>query len=139
MFFFFVFPTFHFRFPDFSLPFSRLFTFESEAEEGRKETMMDATVKDLFDLGFSQHEVCTVLSMRFGYNISTRQLRRVLARLHLYRRKNFTDINEVIEFVKRQLARSGQLHGQGSNFTTATTANAVTSSAFAVMPFKFGF
>ena len=28
---------------------------------------------------------------------------------------------------------------QGSNFTTATTANAVTSSAFAVMPFKFGF
>ena len=27
---------------------------------------------------------------------------------------------------------------QGSNFTTATTANAV-SSAFAVMPFKFGF
>ena len=27
---------------------------------------------------------------------------------------------------------------QGSNFTTATTANAVTSSAFAVMPFKFG-
>ena len=28
---------------------------------------------------------------------------------------------------------------QESNFTTATTANAVTSSAFAVMPFKFGF
>ena len=28
---------------------------------------------------------------------------------------------------------------QGSTFTTATTANAVTSSAFAVMPFKFGF
>ena len=30
------------------------------------------------------------------------------------------------------------VHPQGSNFTTATTANAVTSSAFAVMPFKFG-
>ena len=27
---------------------------------------------------------------------------------------------------------------QGSNFTTATTANGLTSSAFAVMPFEFG-
>ena len=34
---------------------------------------------------------------------------------------------------------SDEVHIQGSNFTTATTANAVTSSAFAVMPFKFGF
>ena len=37
-----------------------------------------------------------------------------------------------------QKAKEG-IDYQGSNFTTATTANAVTSSAFAVMPSKFGF
>lgn len=72
---------------------------------------MESTVKDLFKLGLGQEEICAVLLTRFHYNLSVRHLRRILARLQLYRRKDFTNLNEVVEFLQRQIERSGQLHG----------------------------
>ena len=65
----------------------------------------------LFHLGLSQVEICAFLAQRFDYTVSERHLRRILARLRLYRRKVFSDLDEVVDFVSRQLAASGQLHG----------------------------
>ena len=51
--------------------------------------------------------------LAFGYNkiISKATLKRILKRLHLSRKSNYSDIVDVALFVIKELENSGQLHG----------------------------
>ncbi|OWF47226.1 hypothetical protein KP79_PYT10643 [Mizuhopecten yessoensis] len=61
-------------------------------------------------LGLRQKEIVTLLQSH-GFTLSERQLRRVLYRHNMFRRKNVTDIVAVATFLVQQLDYSGQLQG----------------------------
>ncbi|CAH0550629.1 unnamed protein product [Brassicogethes aeneus] len=71
---------------------------------------LDNCITDLFHLGLKKDEILLFL-IKHGYYLSRSSLKRHLKRLHLYRRKNFTSINDVISFLESQLLGSGRLHG----------------------------
>ncbi|KAJ8914135.1 hypothetical protein NQ315_016213 [Exocentrus adspersus] len=54
-------------------------------------------ITDLFHLGLKQDEILLFLT-KHRYYLSKSSLKRYLKRLNLYRRKNFTSINDVISF-----------------------------------------
>lgn len=60
--------------------------------------------------GFSQLEILAFLTTH-DILISERTLQRILNSLGLFRRKNFSDVDEVIDFIYQQLQRSGRQHG----------------------------
>jgi hypothetical protein len=71
----------------------------------------DTTIRVLFGLGLTQKEILDTLRYRFGIALCSRQLRRILARLGLYRRKDYSDFDDLVRFLEGQVASSGQLHG----------------------------
>ena len=76
---------------------------------------MDIYERDQFimafhGLGMSQKDILSSLA-HFGCIISERHLRRVLKGLHLYRRRGYSDLGDVVLFLHRQLQDSGKLHG----------------------------
>lgn len=70
----------------------------------------DQIVQIYFHLGLKQKEIVQALAVYHGIDISQRHLRRVLSSFNL-RRREYTDINEAIEFIQVQLQSSGLLHG----------------------------
>lgn len=44
-------------------------------------------------------------------NISIRTLKRILSKHELYRRRRYSKIEDVVEFIQREIEKSGQLHG----------------------------
>ena len=71
----------------------------------------DDYIHQCFVKGWRYVEIQAALSMQMGVNISLRHLKHILASLGLYRRKNRSDINEVINFITEQVNTVGQLHG----------------------------
>ena len=67
-------------------------------------------VNDLFKLGLSQQEMLVALAHN-GYIISQRHLRRILVSQSLRRRKNYSDIGDVIRLIQKEMSHSGRLHG----------------------------
>ena len=64
-----------------------------------------------FHLGLSQREIMLVLSQRHGIVVSLRHLHRILKANSLFRYKNYSEIEEVIRFLRLQLQGSGNQHG----------------------------
>ena len=64
-----------------------------------------------FQLGLSHAEIMSFLAFRYNTIISKATLKRILKRLHLSRKSNYTDIVDVALFVLKELEDSGQLHG----------------------------
>ena len=67
---------------------------------------IDIYVSLYFSLGMSYPEILQFLA-RHGFIISLRTLRRKLASLHLFRRKNFTDIMDVAIFIFENVSQPG--------------------------------
>lgn len=65
----------------------------------------------LFNLGLTQAEITLCLAVRHNVHISVRHLRRLLARLQLYRRHGLTGPDVVVTYIAEQLRGSGRLHG----------------------------
>lgn len=61
-------------------------------------------------LGMSQEDILRALA-HHGFVISKRHLRRILKNQNLYRRKEYSDIEEVALFIEHELSSSGRLHG----------------------------
>ncbi|KAE8577806.1 hypothetical protein XENTR_v10023069 [Xenopus tropicalis] len=64
-----------------------------------------------FRLGLSNNEILTILAHGHGVIISYRTLKRLCRKLGLYRRKNYTDIADVIDFIQSEMEGSGQMQG----------------------------
>jgi hypothetical protein len=64
-----------------------------------------------FDLGLQQKDIVFCLARNHGIIISERHLRRLLKDLNLYRRKNYTSIEDTVLFINQQIQESGKLHG----------------------------
>nr|XP_022287723.1 uncharacterized protein LOC111100295 [Crassostrea virginica] len=62
-------------------------------------------------MGFNHSEILMSLALNHRIIISMRSLRRHMANMRLYRRKNYSDIFEVAVFIMEQVEKSGQLHG----------------------------
>ena len=70
---------------------------------------MDDLVRLYHSLGLTQSHILIALS-NHGIIVSDRHLRRILKKLNLSRRKNYSDIGEVAVFIMNSVA-SGQQHG----------------------------
>ncbi|KAL3865542.1 hypothetical protein ACJMK2_042918 [Sinanodonta woodiana] len=70
-----------------------------------------ALIKVYFDLGLKHKEIVCILEERHGYNISIRQLIRILHVHSFYRYKNPTDVMTVAEFIMHEQRFSGTMHG----------------------------
>jgi len=66
-------------------------------------------IQGLFSLGLTHKDIKNCLA-QFGYVISERHLSRLLNNAGLYRRR-YSDIEDVVLFIHRQLQSSGKLHG----------------------------
>ena len=71
----------------------------------------NAVIKLCFDMGVLYRDIIAILAIECGVVISLRQLKRVLKELGLFRRKNYSDVGDVVEFISNQLHGSGCLHG----------------------------
>lgn len=67
-------------------------------------------IRLLFEMGLKQREMVALLN-NMELNISERQLRRILARNRLWRRKEYSESGVVTDFIRMQLQTSGKLHG----------------------------
>lgn len=72
---------------------------------------MDHRVTYLFNLGLTQAEIALCLAITDDIHISVRHLRRLLARLQLYRRRNLTEPDALVNYIADQLRGPGRLHG----------------------------
>ncbi|CAG9823930.1 unnamed protein product [Phaedon cochleariae] len=63
------------------------------------------------EVGFNLSEIKAFLMLRHDILISERQLKRYLKQLNLYRRKNYTDLRIISDFIDQQILGSGSLHG----------------------------
>lgn len=68
-------------------------------------------IKFYFNLGLSQKEILSFLKSREGHRLSERTLKRILKKNSMYRRRNYTDLNNIIPFIDEQVRKSSQLHG----------------------------
>ena len=68
-------------------------------------------IQDYFNLGLTAPEITSFLVCVHGIQISVRHLKRLLKRLGCTRRRNRSDIREVVNAVERELRGSGGLLG----------------------------
>ncbi|KAJ8913061.1 hypothetical protein NQ315_006562 [Exocentrus adspersus] len=64
-----------------------------------------------FACGLQQKEIIAMMDIVHNYKLHPRTLKRILRELMLYRRKRFSPITHVVNFISDQLDKSGQLHG----------------------------
>ena len=64
-----------------------------------------------FQLGLGQKHIVTSVAINHNIIISERHLRSILKSLNLYRRKNDSDIENVVVFINDTLKESGKMHG----------------------------
>ncbi|KAJ8910338.1 hypothetical protein NQ315_004537 [Exocentrus adspersus] len=63
-----------------------------------------------FACGLQQKEIIAMMDIVHNYKLHPRTLKRILRELMLYRRKRFSPITHVVNFISDQLDKSGQLH-----------------------------
>ena len=66
-------------------------------------------VHDMFENGLKYREIRHVLSDRYGVDVSRRHLKRIQGTLGL-KRRNYSDIDSVIRFIRNEIRQSGQHH-----------------------------
>ncbi|CAG9812660.1 unnamed protein product [Phaedon cochleariae] len=80
----------------------------STPESTNQSTIELATL--YFPMGFQQKEIIQFLKVLHGKVLSPRTLKRMLSHARLFRRKNYTKIEDV-NFIEGESSKSGQLHG----------------------------
>lgn len=68
-------------------------------------------IRFYFDLGMTYVDILTILAVKHDVLLSLRSLKRILRNNGIFRRKNFDDTADVIQFIKTQIRGSGSLHG----------------------------
>lgn len=68
-------------------------------------------IKGYFRMGLSYPEIVTMLFEVHGVSVSVRHLKRILKRNNLARRKNYTRLEPVVDFIESELGKSGRNHG----------------------------
>ena len=71
----------------------------------------DALVESYFDLGINYREILAFLILRHGIRLSMRQLKRILRKRGLTRRKEQSPVNEIVDLIENELQGSGSLIG----------------------------
>ncbi|KAF7670321.1 hypothetical protein LDENG_00271790, partial [Lucifuga dentata] len=72
---------------------------------------LDDLVKLYFRLSFSNKEILQIIAYQHEKVINVQILKRICRRLGLFRKKNQTDMLEVLDFVQREITTTGQLQG----------------------------
>ena len=76
-----------------------------------QENERDAIISIYFQMGLIYSDIVRALSTYHQLVMSERHLKRILRSIGLFRRKQYSDIGDVINFVEQQLTQSGKLHG----------------------------
>lgn len=71
----------------------------------------DAVIATYFHLGFSHVEILSFLTLSHGIRLSLRQLKRILRKQGLCRRRNYSNPHEIVSAVERELRGSGSSIG----------------------------
>ncbi|XP_054641995.1 uncharacterized protein LOC129187166 [Dunckerocampus dactyliophorus] len=71
----------------------------------------DRFIEFYFELGLKYKDIKTVLSSKHRFEVSQRHLKRICSERGLSRRKAYSDVAVLVDFIKYQLQYSGQLHG----------------------------
>lgn len=71
----------------------------------------NSTIKKNFELGYSYYEVKILLKKQSKVILSMRQLKRILFFMDLYQRKNYLDINVVLDVIFQELSEGNCLLG----------------------------
>ncbi|XP_053699784.1 uncharacterized protein LOC128757644 [Synchiropus splendidus] len=72
---------------------------------------LDDFIKLCFRLSLSNKEILAVVAHHAQTVMSIRTLKRICRRLGLYRRKNQSDLGEVLAFIQQEIMTSGQMQG----------------------------
>ena len=72
---------------------------------------LDELIKLYFRLSFSNKEILAILAHSNHIVLSIRTLKRICKRLGLFRRKNQTDLDQVLAFVQNEILTNGQMQG----------------------------
>ena len=64
-----------------------------------------------FELGLKNSDIKSILASRHAFHISERPLKRILRDRGHSRRKAYSDLSVLVDFISHQLQYSGQLHG----------------------------
>ena len=71
----------------------------------------DNLIRLYHNMGMSYKDIVSALCSEHGIFLSLRHLKRILKANGLFRRKGYSAIGEVVDFIHSQLKQSGQLHG----------------------------
>lgn len=71
----------------------------------------NAAIMVYFEMGLQYKDIVRALAIEHGVVVSLRHLKRLLRELGLFRRNNYSDVAEVVEFINEQIQTSGKLHG----------------------------
>ncbi|KAF7659750.1 hypothetical protein LDENG_00293600 [Lucifuga dentata] len=96
---------------------------------------LDDLVKLYFRLSFSNKEILAILAHQHDKVISVQTLKRICRRLGLFRRKNQTDLFEVLAFIQREITTTGQLQGYRWLHLCAVQLGFVVSQDLRIMSF----
>lgn len=71
----------------------------------------DELIVYYFSLGLTQIEISAFLCKEHGIDISNATLKRKLKSNGLYRRKHFSGVDDVSNYIRGEICKSGKLHG----------------------------
>ena len=83
--------------------------------------LRDNLIQFFFSIGMTHADIASSLAV-CGFIISTRHLRRILKKLNLYRRRDYSDVNSVIDYIRNEINSSGSLHGYRWMYTKCMNA-----------------
>jgi hypothetical protein len=75
------------------------------------DAVREAAIKVYFEMGLKYCDMVCVLELYHDILISERHVKRILKSRRLFRRKGYSDINDIINFVEQELKESGRQHG----------------------------
>ncbi|CAL8337685.1 unnamed protein product [Boreogadus saida] len=76
-----------------------------------------------FELGLKYSDIKSILASRHAFHISERHLKRILRDRGHSRRKEYSDLSVLVDFISDQLQYSGQLHGEVGESRKEETRN----------------
>ena len=71
----------------------------------------DSLIRLYFDMGVPYKDIAYILTVNHGTVISVRHIKRILRGMTLSRRRNYSTLSDIVDFILGQLQTSGQLHG----------------------------
>ncbi|KAB0804068.1 hypothetical protein PPYR_01038 [Photinus pyralis] len=86
---------------------------------------MEELISFYFRMGLQQCEIVSCLALNHSIFISDRHLRRLLRKLNLFRRQNYSDITDVANFIENSVHQHSQLHGYRWMYLKCLQANFV--------------